>query len=102
MAVGFSEPYDAGRREGFEKACYSPGIRLTPAVNRLVLVSHGDHPAGLRGEERDELLLDRVRVLELVDQQLTNGAPAGFSYRRMVAEQLGREQQKVVQIERAD
>src|SRR5436305_9297007 len=102
MSISLGESNDAGQRERFEEACHALRIRLAPAVDCLVFVPHRDHAAGLRGEQGDELLLDRVGVLELVDQQLAYGAPAGSSHLRMLGQQLGSEQKKVVQVESSD
>ncbi len=44
--------------------------RAAPAIDRLIVVTDDEWHATLAGEQTQPGILDRVRVLELVDEQM--------------------------------
>ena len=66
----------------FDEVLYVLHFRPAPAVDRLVIVTHHEHPAAVAGQHAYPGVLDRIGVLELVDQQV----PEAFA---VVVEQAG-------------
>ena len=50
-------------------------LRAAPAVDRLVVVAHRHDIAGVPGQQPQPRVLNRVGVLELIDQELPEAAP---------------------------
>jgi hypothetical protein len=68
-------------------------------VNRLVLVADREHPRLGAAQRPDQLELDRVRVLELVDQQVVEALPVALGDCLTLAEQSQREQLEIVEVD---
>ncbi len=77
-----------------------PKIGPAKFVDRLILVTDHHHVAVLLGEHPHELPLRDVGVLELVDQHVTEARAPPLPRLAVVAEQVHRLHQQVVEVER--
>jgi len=78
-----------------------PNAGAAPLVDRLVGIAHGAHVAVRRGEQLHQLVLRRVRVLELVNEQVpAPAAPAGVGL-GVVAQHADGLHEQVVEVHRA-
>ena len=72
------------------------------AVDRLLGVAHHhQRPGAVAGEEARDLDLQRVGVLELVDDQVAEAAAVPLAHARVVAQRVARHQQEVEEVEDA-
>ena len=72
------------------------------AVDRLLGVAHHhERPGAVPGEEARDLDLERVGVLELVDDQVAEAAAVPLAHARVVAQRVARHQQEVEEVEDA-
>ena len=89
-------------------------VRPPEAVDRLLRVAHEEefagadvdlvpiqavYSVGAGGEEGGDLKLERVRVLELVDQDVREASGHRLANLRVVAEQPGSEHEQVIELE---
>ena len=90
-----------GRGEVALELLHVGDLRAAESVDRLVVVAHGEHRGVRTRQHPQPLVLQRVRVLELVDQQVRE-APLVVSAQRVVAgEQLVAAQQELREVDRA-
>ncbi len=75
--------------------------RAAPAIDRLVVVADDEGRAVGAGDELHPVVLDRVGVLELVDEHVTEALAVMREQRRVVAPELIRTQQQLGEIEDA-
>ena len=72
------------------------------AVDRLLGVAHHhERPGAVAGEEARDLDLERVGVLELVDDQVAEAAAVPLAHARVVAQRVARHQEEVEEVEDA-
>ena len=75
-------------------------VRTTPAVHRLVRVTHHTDVAVRFGEQFDDLVLGMVGVLELVDQDVAEALLIRLPHVVAGLKQVRRDHQEVVEVER--
>jgi len=68
------------------------------AIDRLIGVAHNTDVARSIRQQQDKLVLHRVRVLVLVDQDVFEAALPGFEHIRVRLEQLHRDAEQVVEV----
>ena len=73
-------------------------VRVPEAVDRLVLVADPEQVAAL--EQGKQLVLERVGVLELVDEDVLEALGVLAAQTRVAGEQVAREQLEVLEVER--
>ena len=73
--------------------------RAAPAVDRLVVVADDERQADRPGERLEPCVLDRVRVLEFVDENVAEPGAVVFDEARRLAPQLVAAQQKLREID---
>ena len=88
----------AGLGEAGAAGAEDADVRVAEAVDRLQLVA--DHELRRAGEEVEELDLERVGVLELVDEHPLEALAQRVADARRVAEQVAGQQLEVVEVER--
>ena len=76
-------------------------VRAAERVDRLVVVADGEDRRVLAGEELQPLVLEDVRVLELVDEQVREAAPVVLAEAVALREQLVAAQQELGEIDHA-
>ena len=75
--------------------------RAAPAVDRLIVVADDEHLPGRAGEHADPRVLQRVGVLEFVDQQMPEALAVVLQQRVVVQPELVRAQQQLGEIDEA-
>ena len=68
-----------------QEALHVLDLGAAPAVDGLVVVADHEHAAAVAGEQAHEAVLDRVGVLEFVDQDFAEAMPVMREQRRVVA-----------------
>jgi hypothetical protein len=76
-------------------------LGAAPAVDRLIVVADYEDLAGVAGEHADPRVLQRVGVLEFVDQQIAPALLVVLQDRRLLQPQLVRAQQQFGEIHQA-
>src|SRR5690606_3185042 len=100
-AVILLQLYDFRSREIFLELVDVLHSRATPAVYRLVVVTHGEWNTRLACEQAQPRILDRVRVLELVHQQMPAAPLVAREQVRAIPPDLMRPQQKLREVHQA-
>ena len=72
----------------------------TPAVYGLVVIADDERHAGISGEQPQPGVLNRVGVLELIDEQMAEATPIMCEQLGAVAPQLMRAQQQLREIDK--
>src|SRR4051812_4643931 len=75
-------------------------LGAAPTVDRLVVVADDSDIPPFIGQERDEIELETVRVLELVDHEITKFLPPAGADVFVLAKQTDREDKEIVEIDR--
>jgi hypothetical protein len=75
-------------------------ISLPPAVDRLIGVTDDEEVAVSLGQRRDENVLDAVRVLVLVDEDVLKALLVALQQVRRLLEKVNRLRQQIVEVER--
>jgi hypothetical protein len=74
-------------------------LGAAPTVDRLVVVADHEHATRVPGEQAHESVLDRVGVLEFVDQQFAEALAVMRQQRTVVAQQFVRAQQQFGEVD---
>ena len=99
-AIVFLEPHHGGRGELALEVQDVANVGATPAVDRLIVVTHHHHVALAAGEQRNQLVLRLVGVLVLVDEDEREAVPIAFEQCCIFLQQLYRQRQQVVEPDR--
>ena len=75
-------------------------LRAAPAVDGLVVVAHDRDVALLVGEQRDEVELQAVRVLEFVHHDVAELPLPALAHIAVLAKQPHREQEQIIKVHR--
>src|SRR5690606_39739690 len=92
------EADDAGAREVALEVRQVLDARAAPAIDRLIVVADDERHDGVAGEQAQPAVLDRVRVLELVDEELPEAGAVLLEKLAMVAQELEAPQQQLAEI----
>ena len=92
------EDDDRGVGEGLLEPHEIAEVGPPELVDGLVVVADDHHTAVLLGEQPHELPLRGVRVLELVDEDVSEALPPLLEHVGMLPEQAHRQQQQVVEV----
>ena len=76
-------------------------LRPAPAVDRLVVIAHDHHLAGIAGQQADPRVLDVVGIPEFVHQNVGEAFTVVLQDVRLVEPQLVSAQQQLGKIHRA-
>ena len=75
-------------------------VGATPAVDRLIVVTHGGKLGADAGQQLEQLVLAGIGILVFIDQQVTQAVLPFLGNLRMLAEQFDRQADQVIEIDR--
>src|SRR5690606_12706730 len=74
-------------------------VRTAKRVNGLIVVTHGKNGRAAAGEKLNPTVLQGGGILKLVDKNVAETALVGFTYRRIVLQQLVGAPQRLAKID---
>ncbi len=98
-AVVLLEQEDLSVRVVLLEAAHVANVGAAPTVDRLIGIADRVQVGLIPCQVPQPLILDRVGVLELVDEQVREAAPVGEAHVLMVAQQAHGAQEQVVEVE---
>ena len=90
-----------GRGEVALELLHVGDLRAAERIDRLVVVAHGEHGGVRPRQHAQPLVLQRVRVLELVDQQVREAALVMAAQRIVAGQELVAAQQQLREVDDA-
>jgi hypothetical protein len=100
-AVVLLELYDQGSRKILLETVNVLDACATPAINRLVIIADRERHAVTAGKQPQPCVLDRVRILELVYQQMLEATPVMRQQRFVIPQQFMRPQKELGKVDEA-
>ena len=70
-----------------------------PAVDRLIVVADDRDVSAFVRQQRDQLQLQFIRVLELIDHEVAKPVSPAIAHVRMLAQQSHRERKQIVEVD---